>query len=145
MRAFFEGSNLISFVWIGFWDTYTRFKIPRLFSQSFEKKQHFVKHHTLNIQVKQQQNFLINPLRANSTKWSNTLKQFVGKSPTNCLSVIDHFVGLVLKGFKKAHLDEYSCNKKRKEITVPSNYLLLLIKVCLWLRCQLECSNFVIL
>ena len=40
----------------------------------------------------------LNPLSANPTKWSNTLKQFVGKLPTNCLSVFDHFVGLVLKG-----------------------------------------------
>ena len=40
----------------------------------------------------------INPLNANFKKWSNTLKQFVGKLPTNCLSVFDHFVGLVLKG-----------------------------------------------
>ena len=39
-----------------------------------------------------------NPLRANFTKWSNTLKQFVGNFPTNCLSVFDHFVGLALKG-----------------------------------------------
>ena len=39
-----------------------------------------------------------NPLSANPTKWSNTLKQFVGKLPTNCLSVFDHFVGLALKG-----------------------------------------------
>ena len=39
-----------------------------------------------------------NPLNANITKWSNTLKQFVGKLPTNCLSVFDHFVGLALKG-----------------------------------------------
>ena len=37
------------------------------------------------------------PLSANFTKWSNTLKQFVGKFPTNCLSVFDHFVGLALK------------------------------------------------
>ena len=37
----------------------------------------------------------VNPLRANVTKWSNTLKQFV--QPTNCLSVFDHLVGLVLK------------------------------------------------
>ena len=42
-------------------------------------------------------NFL-NPLSANFTKWSNTLKQFVGKFPTNCVSVFDHFVGLALKG-----------------------------------------------
>ena len=44
----------------------------------------------------------INPLSANPTKWSNILKQFVGKSrwqkPTNCLSVFGHFVGLALKG-----------------------------------------------
>ena len=38
-----------------------------------------------------------NPLNANPTKWSNTLKQFVGNLPTNCLSVLDHFVGLALK------------------------------------------------
>ena len=40
---------------------------------------------------------LLNPLSANITKWSNTLKQFVGKLPTNCLSVFDHFVGLAIK------------------------------------------------
>ena len=34
----------------------------------------------------------VNPLRANITKWSNTLKQFVGSFATNCLSVFDHFV-----------------------------------------------------
>ena len=39
-----------------------------------------------------------NPLSTNFTKWSNTLKQFVGKLPTNCLSVFDHFVGLGLNG-----------------------------------------------
>ena len=36
----------------------------------------------------------LNPLSANPTKWSNTLKQFVG----NCLSVFDHFEKLALKG-----------------------------------------------
>ena len=40
----------------------------------------------------------INPLSANFTKWSNTLKQFVGKYSTNCLSMFDRFVGLALKG-----------------------------------------------
>ena len=39
----------------------------------------------------------INPLSANFTKWPNTLKQFVGKLPTNCLSLFEHFVGLALK------------------------------------------------
>ena len=39
-----------------------------------------------------------NPLNAIFTKWSNTLKQFVGKLPTNSLSVFGHFVGLAFKG-----------------------------------------------
>ena len=42
----------------------------------------------------------LNPLIANLTKWSNTLKRFVCNLPTNCLSVFDHFVGLALKGLK---------------------------------------------
>ena len=37
-----------------------------------------------------------NPLNANPAKWSNTLKQFVGNLPTNCLSVFEHFVKLAL-------------------------------------------------
>ena len=40
------------------------------------------------------ENLTINPLSANFTKWSNTLKQFDGNLPTNCLSVFGHFVGL---------------------------------------------------
>ena len=42
----------------------------------------------------------VNPLRANFTKWSNTLKQFAGKLPANCLSVFDHLVGLALEGLR---------------------------------------------
>ena len=46
---------------------------------------------------------VFNLLSTNITKWSNTLKQFVGKLstnklPTNCLNVFDHFVGLAFKG-----------------------------------------------
>ena len=41
-----------------------------------------------------------NPLNANFTKWSNTLKQFIAKLPTNYLSVFEHFVGLTFKGLK---------------------------------------------
>ena len=51
----------------------------------------------------------VNPLSPNPTKWSNTLKQFVGKLATNCLSVSDHFVGLALKGLT-------SCKFKNKQI-----------------------------
>ena len=42
----------------------------------------------------------VNPLSANFTKQSNTLKQFVGILLTNCFSVFDHFVILALKGLK---------------------------------------------
>ena len=42
----------------------------------------------------------LNPLSANPTKWSNALKQFVGKLPTNCLSVFGNFVNLALKGWR---------------------------------------------
>ena len=45
----------------------------------------------------------VKPLSANPSKWSNTLKQFVGNLPTNCLSVFDHFVGLVLKALSSFH------------------------------------------
>ena len=43
---------------------------------------------------------LINPLSANLTKRSNTLKQVVGNLLTNCLSVLDHFVKLALEGLR---------------------------------------------
>ena len=56
-------------------------------------------------------------------KWLNTLKQFVTRLPTNCLSVFDHFVELELKGLMFAkrliylslHVDPL-CNN-RTEIT----------------------------
>ena len=40
---------------------------------------------------------IVNPLSANPTKWSNTLKQSVWAG-FDSLSVFDHFVGLGLKG-----------------------------------------------
>ena len=39
-----------------------------------------------------------NHLSAKFIKWSNTLKQIVGKLPTICLGVFDHFSGLAFKG-----------------------------------------------
>ena len=54
-----------------------------------------------------------NPLSVNTTKWSNTHKQLVGSSPTNSLSVFDHFVGLALKGLRvviqKSFLNHIFC------------------------------------
>ena len=41
-----------------------------------------------------------NASSANPTKWSDTLKQYVGILPTNCLSVFEHFVKSVLKGLR---------------------------------------------
>ena len=49
-------------------------------------------------------NSLINALSANFTKWPNTLKQFVGKLPTNCLSEVEHFAGLTLKGLTNEYV-----------------------------------------
>ena len=42
----------------------------------------------------------LNPLSANSTKWSNTIKQLVDNLPKTCLSVFGHFVKLALKGLE---------------------------------------------
>ena len=46
----------------------------------------------------------LNLLSANPTKWLNTLEQFVGNLPTNCLSVFGYFVGLALKGLNGNNL-----------------------------------------
>ena len=43
---------------------------------------------------------IFNPLSAYFIKWSNALKQFVGKLQRNCLSVFDHFVRLAVKGLR---------------------------------------------
>ena len=76
----------------------TALKLHRQFAHSFPERsiklidfagEHWEKDEQLNI------------LSVNSTKWQNTLKQFVDNLPTNRLSVFDHFVGLALKGLKK--------------------------------------------
>ena len=48
--------------------------------------------------------FSLNPLSAKFIKWSNTLKQIVGKLATICLSVFDHFSGLAFKGLISTHV-----------------------------------------
>ena len=69
---------------------------------------------------------LFNLLSANITKWSNTLKQFVVKLPTNYLSVFDHFVGLALKGLSWI----WSLNWALEIIEVSFYTLLLEAKFC---------------
>ena len=49
----------------------------------------------------------LNPLSANPIKWLNTLKQFVGRLLTNCLSVFGHFVNLALKGLRRLILHRF--------------------------------------
>ena len=61
-----------------------------------------------------------NPLSAKPKKLPNTLKQFVGKLPTNCLSVFDHFVGLALKRLThrkySSTSDESNPKKEKKKL-----------------------------
>ena len=47
-----------------------------------------------------------NPFSANFTRWSNTIKQFVGNLPTNCLSAFDHFMELLFKVLKVKFRDD---------------------------------------
>ena len=57
----------------------------------------------------------LNPLSTNPTKWPNTLKQFVGKLPTNFFSVFDHFVISALKGLRQkenTYISENTTNVK---------------------------------
>ena len=70
----------------------------------------------------------INPLTANPTKWSNTLKQFVGKSPTNCLSLFDHFVKLALKELMIVMM---------LSVLVSSMLMIILSTMNLWHRLEL--------
>ena len=54
------------------------------------------------------------PFKRHPTKWSNTLKQFVGM--TNCLSVFDHSVKLVLQRLNIANHLKVTANKKKIKI-----------------------------
>ena len=64
----------------------------------------------------------IKPLSVNPTKWSNTLKQFIDKLSTNCLSVFGHFVKLALKGLNSTYITA-ACSTTffRKLISVNIN------------------------
>ena len=57
---------------------------------------------------------MFKPLSVNPIKWSNTLKQFDGKLPENCLSVLTILWGWLLKGQninkKNGNLREYTIN-----------------------------------
>ena len=59
----------------------------------------------VDCQEEQAKSSFLNPLSAKFIKWSNTLKQIVGKLGTICLSVFDHFSGLALKGLRMRKLN----------------------------------------
>ena len=76
---------------------------------------------------------MISPLSASFTKWSNTLKQFVGNMSTNCLSVFGQFVGLALKGleFITLEIHQHLCHplpikplKKCKDLEIVFSEIL---------------------
>ena len=63
----------------------------------------------------------LNPLRANHTKCSNTLKQFVGNLSTNCLSVFDHFVKsalFFLSGFSLTNIHDSQGSRGRRRVSI---------------------------
>ena len=83
------------------------------------QKSTFLKIHVRNVQ---KINNEFNPLNSNRTKWSNILKQFVGKLPTNYLSVFVHFVKLALKGLKLNIKGEHTCSKSQQRTNNPTVY-----------------------
>ena len=70
------------------------FLMHTLFNQNWKI---IVQASPIRVNLQLMSNPSLNHLSANPTKWSNTLKQFVGNLPTNCLSVFDHIVKLALK------------------------------------------------
>ena len=76
----------------------------------------------------------LNPLSASPAKWSNTLKQFVGNLPTNCLSMFDHFMNLALKGLKSKFIDNYNIRQTFRRFQglpcFPRNMALYLSNKC---------------
>ena len=143
-------------------------------SQKFRKSQwccYFLVKFQANLQLTKKghhnrhfpENFvkILNPLSANPTKWTNTLKQFVGKLPTNYLSVIGHFVGLALivhlysfvqlwATALKAHLEQCQTSKMRHFVKIVNDFQpLTIFTKKLHLRCLTEfwislCSSDVI-
>ena len=81
-------------------------------------------------------NMTTNSLSADPTKWSNTLKQFVGNLPTNWLSMFDRFVILALKGLRLTnYYDQSHVFRDRRQVWLAMlsqfkliNYLLFPLK-----------------
>ena len=67
---------------------------------------------------------VLNPLGANPTKCSKTLKKFVGKLPAICLSVFGHFVELALKELTNfTHSRPNPGRRDKNNLTFFSNFV----------------------
>ena len=64
----------------------------------------------------------VNPLSKKLTKWPNTLKQFVGNLPTNCLNVFGHFIGLAIKGLNSSSSKPSSTVTMNRKTLIFSNH-----------------------
>ena len=62
-----------------------------------------------------------NPLNPNPRKWSNTLKHYISKKPTNCLGMFGHFVWLALKGY--LHYKSIPCQNVSSEAQVNNFFI----------------------
>ena len=77
-------------------------------------------------------------LSTNPTKYSNTLKQFVGNLQTICLSAFDHFVAFAVKGLRHKNIrylglaDFYSLRLLTTKAKIECPY-------CSVLRCLGKC------
>ena len=77
----------------------------------------------------------LNPLSANFIKWADTLKQFVSKLSTKCLSVFDLFVGLALKGLKLLSFSAakvHCVSDNEKPLWEKSNYFIVHLEMNNW-------------
>ena len=83
---------------------------------------HFVKLVLKGLKCRYCSDVVFNPLNANFTKWSNTLKKFVGNLATNCLGVFDHFVILALKGLSKRKLLKLKISMLEKGLLWPESF-----------------------
>ena len=76
---------------VGLFDQFNSVKVVDLFASKIK---------CLNLNISFYSDSFFNRLSSNTTKWSNTLKQFPDKVSTNRLSAFDHFVKSALNSFK---------------------------------------------
>ena len=73
---------------------------------------------------------IVNSLSAYPTKWPNTLKQFVGNLPTNCLSVFEDFLGLAPNGLTHLRPNFHSYENQSADLQCKLIELFLWVENC---------------